>query len=59
MSKQIFEKDGVTVTRYSRGQNKGFGYQVTWGVDKWVQFDNVFDANALKHLLLHNAIARS
>lgn len=51
MSQLLQEKDGISVTQFSRGQGNGQGFQVTWGLDKYVSFDNEDDAKVFADLL--------
>lgn len=62
MSTQLQEKDGVYVTRYARGQGKGFGYQVTWRSDEthlpvWVCVESEQDAFTFANII-RNSIKR-
>lgn len=51
MATQIYNEKGITITRFSRGFNKGAGYQVTWDMDNYVHFETELDAVALVNLL--------
>lgn len=57
VSTQLSEVEGITITQYALGGGEQ-GYQVTWGTDKYVSFNNWIDATVFRDLLL-NAIGRS
>lgn len=47
----------IKITRFARGQDKGVGFQVTWGM-QYVQVATAGEAGELANLLL-NAISLS
>lgn len=55
MATEIQDKDGVSVTRFSRFENQS-GFQVTWGLNKFVQVDNQDDAEAIAEILRKSLI---
>lgn len=52
MSKQLQDKDGVTITSYYDGKLEKVCYQVTWGLDKYESFEKLLTAQLFSDILI-------
>lgn len=57
MANLLANENGVTITAYTKAPGV-VSYQVTWGMDRWVCFDDYDDATAFM-ALLHKATSRA